>query len=106
MVVQEWVRKQGFQYGCLIETRVKENKAKKILENVFADWSYITNYEHNWLGRLWILWSPKVRMTPCFQCAQLVTCSMLLDGMKDEIFCSFVYGFNLMDERKELWRDL
>lgn len=47
-----------------------------------------------------------MRVTPCFQSAQLITCSILMEGMKEEIFCSFVYGFNLVEERKELWRDL
>lgn len=79
-VVKEWVRKGGFQFGCLIETRVKENKAKKILETVFPNWSYITNYGHHRLGRIWMVWSPKVRVTPCFQSAQMVTCSILMDG--------------------------
>ncbi|CAN7118348.1 unnamed protein product [Brassica rapa subsp. narinosa] len=105
-VVKDWVRKCGFQFGCLIETRVKENKAKTILEKVFPGWFAITNYDHHRLGRLWIVWSPKVRVTPYFQSAQMITCSILLEGMEEEIFCSFVYGFNLEEERKELWKDI
>ena len=99
-VVKEWVRKCGFQFGCLIETRVKENKAKKILEKVFPGWSYITNYDHHRLGKIWITWSPGVRVTPCFKSTQLVTCSVLLEGMEDEFYYSFVYGLNLAAERK------
>lgn len=106
LVVAEWVRKCGFQFGFLIETRVKENKVKEIIEKVFPGWSYITNYEYNWLGRLWVIWSQRVRVTPCFKSAQLITCSILMEGMKEEIFCSFVYGLNLAEERKDLWRDL
>ncbi|XP_033129527.1 uncharacterized protein LOC108872236 [Brassica rapa] len=105
-IVKDWVRRSGFQFGCIIETRVKENKAKRIIEEVFPGWSSITNYEHHRLGRIWVLWSPKVRVTPCFQSAQMITCSILLEDMAEEIFCSFVYGFNLAEERKELWRDI
>ena len=47
-----------------------------------------------------------MRVTPCFQSAQMITCSILLDGMVEEIFCSFFYGHNLAEERKELWRDI
>lgn len=47
-----------------------------------------------------------MRVTPWFQSAHMITCSILLDGMTEEIFCSFVYGFNLAEERKELWKDL
>lgn len=106
MVAKEWIRKGGFQFGCLIETQVKENKVKGIMDKVVPGWSYIANYEHNRLGRLWVTWNPKVSVTPCFQSAQLITCSILLEGMVDEIFCSFVYGFNLKEEKKELWQDL
>lgn len=90
----------------MIETRVKENKAKKILDSVFPGWSYITNYDHHRLRKIWITWSPRVRITPCFKSTQLVTCSVLLEGMTDEFYCSFVYGLNLVEERKELWSDL
>ena len=100
------MKKCGFQFGCLIETRVKENKVKRIVEDVFPGWSYITNYEYSRRGRLWVVWSPMVRITPCFQSAQLITCSVLLEGAVEEIFCSFVYGLNLEEERKELWKDL
>lgn len=106
LIVKDWIRRSGFQFGCLIETRVKEGRVKRILEKVVPGWSYIANYEHNRLGRIWVAWSPRVRVTPCFQSAQLVTVSILMDGFVDEVFCSFVYGKNLAEERKELWQDL
>ena len=105
-IVKDWIRKSGFQFGCLIETRVKENRMEKILEKVVPGWSYVANYEYNRLGRLWLIWSPRVRITPCFQSTQMVTCSILLEGFEVEFFCSFVYGMNLVEERRELWQDL
>lgn len=33
-IMKEWIRKSGFQFGCIIETRVKENRVKGILEKV------------------------------------------------------------------------
>lgn len=105
-VVKEWVRKRGFQFGCLIETRVKENKMKGIINKVFPGWSYMANYDYNRLGRIWIVWNHSVRVTPCFQSEQLVNVSILLEGLMDEFYCTFVYGLNLMEERRELWSDL
>ncbi|XP_010445926.1 PREDICTED: uncharacterized protein LOC104728667 [Camelina sativa] len=39
-------------FGCLLETRVKEGKVSRLVNKVFKDWSLLTNYEHNHLGRI------------------------------------------------------
>lgn len=43
-VVKEWLKDQSMQFGCLIETRVKERKAEKIVKEVFREWSFMGNY--------------------------------------------------------------
>lgn len=100
-VVQEWIRSNKMEFGCILESRVKENKAGRILSSVFKDWSYITNYEHSQGGRIWVVWKDSVRMTPVYKTDQMITCSV---GVQDqeEFFCSFIYPSNSVDERKEL----
>ncbi|KAG7556371.1 hypothetical protein ISN44_As11g024100 [Arabidopsis suecica] len=98
--------KANHKFGGLMETRVKENKAERIVSKVFKDWSVLSNYEFNRLGRIWVVWSPRVRLTPCFTSGQMITCSVLLDGSEEEFFCSFVYASNFVEERKVLWEDL
>lgn len=105
-VVKSWLREYSFLFGCLIETRVRESKAGRIVENVFKDWNFMANYEFNRLGRLWVVWKQEVRMTPVFKSAQIITFSVLLPGEKGEFFCSFIYVLNSMEERKDLWNDL
>jgi exonuclease III len=41
---------------CLIETRVKENKAEKIRDAIASDWDFVFNYEKHFLGRIWVCW--------------------------------------------------
>lgn len=53
-----------------------------------------------------MVWSPTTRVTPCFKSGQIITCSILMEGMSEEIFRSFIYASNSMEERKELWTDL
>ncbi|KAF8099427.1 hypothetical protein N665_0244s0026 [Sinapis alba] len=89
--VKDMRRDQSIIFGCLIETIVKENKAEKIVGEVFKDLSFMANYEYNRLGRLWILWRSSVRMTPVYKSAQLTTSSILLPGEKEE---------------KDLWKGL
>lgn len=92
--------------GCQLETRVKEKKSENVLKSVFPDWYFLSNYDSNRLGRIWVVWNPKVRLMPCFTSAQMITCSVLLEGAVNEFFCSFVYASNYIDERKFLWEDL
>lgn len=105
-VVQEWIRQGSFQFGGMLETRVKEGKVMQVMSSAFKGWSCISNYEYNRRGRIWVVWSPKTRVTPCFKSGQVITCSILMEGKEEEIFCSFVYASNSMEERKELWADL
>lgn len=105
-VVRSWVNNQQFLFGFLIETRVKENKAGSIVSSVFKDWDFMSNYEHNNLGRLWVVWRSSVRMSPIYKSNQMITCSVLLPGESKEFFCSFVYALNTVEERKSLWEDI
>ncbi|XP_010463164.1 PREDICTED: uncharacterized protein LOC104743817 [Camelina sativa] len=105
-IVRDWLQTESLQFGCLLETRVQETKAPRIISSVFRGWSSITNYEFNDLGRIWVVWKEDVRVTPVFKSGQVVTCSILLLGNTMEFFVSFVYAYNLAEERKELWEDL
>lgn len=82
-MVRDWIKKSTFQFGGLIETRVREKKSERIASSVFKDWSFLSNYEYNRLGRIWVVWSPKVRVTPFFKSGQVITCSVLLDGLTE-----------------------
>lgn len=105
-VVREWLKGIEAQFGCLIETRVKERKVSRILMESFRDWDVITNYEHNPLGRIWVIWKSKMRLTPVFKSSHIITCSVMMDGCKEEFFCSFVYALNTTEERRSLWEDI
>ena len=105
-VVRDWIRSQPLHLGGLIETRVKEGKAGSIVNYVFHNWSFMANYEHNQLGRIWVVWDQSVKMTPVYKSSQLITCSVLLEGRTEEIICSFVYVLNTMEERRVLWEEL
>ena len=105
-VIKKWLEEKQFDFGCLIETRVKEERVPEMVGTMFKNWSILTNYEHHRLGRIWIVWRNNVRLTPFYKSSQLIRCSIKLEAMKEEFFCSFVYASNLDEGRKELWRDL
>ncbi|XP_074266718.1 uncharacterized protein LOC141589999 [Silene latifolia] len=43
---------------AILETRVKETKARKIINKVFAKWKVICNYNAHYNGRIWLLYNP------------------------------------------------
>ena len=105
-VVRDWMKQGKFDFGCLIETKVKESRADHIVKSVFIDWSFLSNYEEHRLGRLWIVRRDNVRVTPLYKTSQLITCSIYIEGSKEEFFASFIYASNFVAERKILWQDL
>ncbi|KAF8087112.1 hypothetical protein N665_0599s0007 [Sinapis alba] len=105
-IVKKWVEDKGFQFGALLETRVKEVRSRRIYASVFNGWSMISNYEDNSLGRIWFVWRSDAGVTPVFKSDQLITVSIALVGEEDEFFLSVVYALNLDTERHTLWEDL
>lgn len=104
-VVEDWVRRNNMNFGCILETRVKESKSESILKKVFIGWSYITNYEYSRGRRIWFVWRDNVCVTPVYKSGQLIICSVGLHG-REEFFYPSVYANNLVEERKEFWEDL
>lgn len=105
-VIRDWVRTNSFQFGCILETKVKERRAGRVAGLVFRDWNLVTNYEFNRLGRIWVVWSQHVQVQVVFKSGQMITCSIKLQHMDEEFCCSFIYASNFAEERKELWRDI
>ena len=105
-VVRDWMRSRKFDFGCLIETKVKESRAEEIIKSVFKDWSVMTNYEDHRLRRIWLVWGGNVRVTPIYKTSQMITCSFYLEGRQEEFFVSFIYASNFVMKRKLLWNDL
>ncbi|GKA76547.1 putative non-LTR retroelement reverse transcriptase, partial [Tanacetum coccineum] len=105
-VVKNWVQSCDFDFGCLIETKIKEKKEAMIVSRVFHGWSSMSNYEHHRLGRLWVVWKQNVRVTPLFKSSQVISCSIFVEGRTEEMLITFVYALNTPEERKALWEDL
>lgn len=99
-VVKNWILEKRFQFGGLLETRVKEGKSQTICNNVFKDWCTISNYEYNPLGRIWLVWSPEVKVTPFFKSCQMITVSLMIDGGEEFFLLDCLcFKYNGREER-------
>lgn len=47
-----------------------------------------------------------MKLNVIFKSGQMITCAVKLENFDDEVFCSFIYASNFVEERKELWRDI
>ncbi|XP_023638041.1 uncharacterized protein LOC111830437 [Capsella rubella] len=96
----------GLEFGCLLETKVKDSKASNIVQKVFSTWNMVSNYEFSRLGRIWVVWSGKVKLQVLHKSSQLITCLIQLPNLDEDFVCSFIYASNLEVERKDLWQDI
>lgn len=56
--------------GCLVETKVNEDKFQSILTDPFMGWKCLHNYSHHRLGRIWVCWSDEVDVEPVLVSSQ------------------------------------
>lgn len=43
-VVKKWIGNYNFEFGALLETRIKRGKSEHIAASTFVDWSLVSNY--------------------------------------------------------------
>ena len=48
------IRSIKVQVVCLLETRVKENNSKSIIDHYFQGWKWLHNYSEAYNGRIWV----------------------------------------------------
>lgn len=93
-------------FGGLIETHVKQPKDKKFINNLLPGWSFVENYAFSELGKIWVLWDPRVQVVIVGKSLQMITCEVLLPDSIVWIVVSVVYAANEDDKRKELWKEI
>ncbi|XP_075108858.1 uncharacterized protein LOC142180704 [Nicotiana tabacum] len=92
---------------AIVETRVKENKFEIISKNIGPGWDRLHNYSAASNGRIWVLWDTiKYQVTKLVEGDQIMHCEVR--GLATQIDCmiTIIYGFNTIEQRKELWEDL
>lgn len=104
--VKSWIQAVKPSFGCFLETRVQEIYSTSIISSTLPNWSFITNYDHHRLGRIWVCWMDAVTITLVLKSAQHITCLVTIVSSGESFFCSFVYASNFLVDRRMLWADL
>uniref|UniRef100_M1B958 Endonuclease/exonuclease/phosphatase n=1 Tax=Solanum tuberosum TaxID=4113 RepID=M1B958_SOLTU len=91
----------------LIETRVNEHNMTATLRGIAPGWGIMHNYNAAVYGRIWVIWDENWYENNIIRCtAQIVHC-MIKDRTKGhQIVLTVIYGYNTIEQRKELWLEL
>lgn len=90
----------------VLETRVREENMEKVLRGIgLKNWDLITNYNEATLGRIWILFDPRVVQIQVEKSTtQLIHWQVQLEYFR---FCwTIVYGHSSAAERVDPWNSL
>lgn len=70
-------------------------------------WDCISNYDHAYNGRLWLLWNRQIcNVVELFKSDQLIHAKVSINGTSVTFLLSLVYATNLPRDRVQLWQDI
>lgn len=91
----------------LLEHKIKEVNAKRVLNFICPQWHFAHNYDHAPIGRIFVCWDPhKCDVNVLGKSNQHIHCEVhaLHSGMR--FFTTFVYGANDHVDRQDLWSSM
>ncbi|CAH2047747.1 unnamed protein product, partial [Thlaspi arvense] len=105
-MVKEWISSHRPLFGAFLETHVQPSNSSRISRAIPSGWSFFANFDHHETARIVVVWDPSVTMTIYQVSAQAITCGIFILSQNITLTVTFVYGFNLANERRALWDEL
>lgn len=91
----------------LLEHKIKEDKASRVMKYVCPQWNFVNNYPHASLGRIFVCWDSNVlQLQVIAQSDQFIHCEVQPKCGVPSFFATFVYGDNNYLRRQVLWSSL
>ncbi|KAG2321578.1 hypothetical protein Bca52824_014791 [Brassica carinata] len=104
--VKEWIDVNKPLFGAYLETRIQPNNSRRISGALPTGWKFFANSEHHDNARIIVVWHPSITVTIYQVSAQVVTCGIFILAENLTLTVSFVYAFNQVEERRQLWDEL
>nr|XP_016449430.1 PREDICTED: uncharacterized protein LOC107774419 [Nicotiana tabacum] len=105
--LKNYLKTKNIKFAGMIETRVKEQKAKGVSHHIAPGWEILYNYNVAVNGRIWVIWDTSYYSVKLIKAEAHVIHCVVKDIRKDhEYAVSIVYGFNAVEKRKQLWENL
>ncbi|XP_013717736.1 uncharacterized protein LOC106421439 [Brassica napus] len=93
-------------FWSFLETHILESNKERVLGAIPRGWNYFSNFEANDSGRIVVVWDPTVTLLIYNATAQSVTCGITILSQNITLTVTFVYWFNLVEDRRSLWTNL
>ncbi|XP_075079966.1 uncharacterized protein LOC142165276 [Nicotiana tabacum] len=92
---------------AVLEHRVKEHNATKIISKFGRGWGWCHNYQYSSRGRIWILWDPNyICYNMVSMSEQYIHGSVSIHKLNLLFNLTVVYGSHTIDDRRRLWAEL
>ncbi|XP_024015937.1 uncharacterized protein LOC112089189 [Eutrema salsugineum] len=105
-MIKDWINIHHPLFGALSETHIQEINKGRILNAIPVGWRFFGNFEHHQSARIVVVWDPRVSVIIYQASAQAVTCGIFIASENVSLTITFVYGFNLVEDRHALWEEL
>ena len=104
--VKDWIRKYKPLFGVYLETKIQHNNGSRISGALPVGWKHFANSDNQSPARIIVVWHPTISVTIYQASPQVVTCGIFILAENLSLTVSFVYGFNQVEERQQLWDEL
>ncbi|XP_059654268.1 uncharacterized protein LOC132300985 [Cornus florida] len=105
--IRKLINEHSLHLLAILETKIQEANVTAVHMKIAPSWKLFHNYPHSPLGRIWILYNPKVltvhRMSDG---AQHIHCSVTSIDDQKHFYISVVYAYNTALQRRRLWSDM
>ncbi|XP_062118682.1 uncharacterized protein LOC133832339 [Humulus lupulus] len=98
-------RKNKVGIGALIETKLKGDRIRDLMNSSFVGWNYYSSIGVE--GRILLIWKAHMMKIEVIQeTSQLLHCRVSLVSVNLTYCLSVIYGSSQLETRKSLWSDL
>ncbi|CAA7041572.1 unnamed protein product [Microthlaspi erraticum] len=105
-MTKAWILNHRPFFGAFTETHVQQGNSRRIESAIPRGWRFFGNFSEVQTARIIVVWDPRVSVVIYSESAQQITCGISLEAENLNFTVTFIYGFNLLEQRTPLWADL
>lgn len=91
----------------IVETKVKQRNIRAMANNLWPSWNQVDNCGNGAKCRIIVGWNPNIwDLKVVDKGTQFITCDILSLDKQAHMFVTYVYGANVLQNRRRVWDHL